>query len=1390
MINQITISWLNQYFNVSCFVNSEHNNDNLNKKNVFILDTGSTKHITNEVFNLTYVSDYFSIKINNVHGKDNNFRLRKGTLKLKGFGEALLIQTCPINIISLTVASERFNVKYIQEKEIFEMESKSQPNLSYIFKLNKSTKLYELCQYTTCGDTDAVHQSSKISHSEPATVLFAKNNDIIPDSNKKINIRNEEKLSKPTMLTSQESLKKYIINRLHLILSHPSKIALKDTLTKCRTYQHLNITASDIDKYLDEECMGCLSNKFYGKLAAVTNKNPEYIGEHVFGDIFFIGHEYMFLITVDDYSNSIQACHLTSKNANALFEGIKNINNVYKQYGHKIVKLYFDGESGISKINNRLKENEITLIVSESGNHIHKVERKLRELKEKIASTLNTLCFKLPVLLLPKLVYWVVESINITTSTTISERNHTPRELFTNTSIINQYALKLNFGDVILSRCHKIGTNKMNTNAEMSIVCGRDLNSNGVVQVLSLNTLKILKRRQYYLQTWNQHVVNHVNKVLKNFKLFDHRVYIKDAHMLNVMLNENVQLIDNSDFFNDHTKITKKQVRFDPIINIKPIQSTIIERDESNIPITDDEDDDDMVIEYENDDQAVEDVRPLVQDDGVLIPENPHIDANENNNNNNNDDANNININIDNPHGMPIDAVNNGIEHPNQHVVDNDHYHMMNNDTHGVNELPLDQIIENENADGLGYYYDTKNKEKYKICNILYYTKHKGEKQVKIKYMSKKGRCKVIEQLVPLGNIKEVDDDFISNIPHISNVHNYYINAINSNLNSIYMNKIQENGRDHIAESQVIENLDAQHHENKSKHYGNLTIKKACEIFGRKDTDGAVCDELSKVHEMEVLKPIHPNDYTQDMWSKTMIAFNFLKEKSKSNGEFIKLKNRLTVNGARQPKSTYDPDDKDAPTVRKETMLLLYNLISYYRLKCATMDIGNAFLHAYNPFEAYVKLDNDTTCYLVNMYPNVYKNNVAKDKSGNLYLICKMQKALYGMINSPKLFNNKISKDLLDYGFKQSIQDPCLYYKGDMKSQNRIFLSLHVDDLMCAADQDKDIQGVYDYLNIKYKKVAFNKYDNINGLDYLNINVKIDENNIVTLSQFGQIEKVLSKYYNSIDDKIGYVSPAKSKLFKSNVDNENDNIDNKINESNNNMIIKDEKIVNEYLAILMSVSYLTFARVDLSTTVSYLATRTHKLTKQDFIKLKRLLGYLLRTKHYTLNLKPKTLELIAYVDSSHASHEDLSSHTGYVVSLGPIENGYNGLIMVNSNKQTSFSLSSCESEIVGILNCSNSIVWWRELLKELNVGNIDSTSTTVLNDNRSAITMLNSGTVNFKRSKHVNLKVKYLNNLIKTKLVKLEYRESETLIADYFTKPLNGAKFREYVKLMLNMKNM
>jgi len=103
---------------------------------------------------------------------------------------------------------------------------------------------------------------------------------------------------------------------------------------------------------------------------------------------------------------------------------------------------------------------------------------------------------------------------------------------------------------------------------------------------------------------------------------------------------------------------------------------------------------------------------------------------------------------------------------------------------------------------------------------------------------------------------------------------------------------------------------------------------------------------------------------------------------------------------------------------------------------------------------------------LVDMYPNTYKNYVTKDKHDKLYIVCKMEKALYGMINSPKLFNDKLSNDLLNFGFKQSIQDPCVYFKGDIESRNRIYVSLHVDDLLVLADQDKDIERVYDYHNL------------------------------------------------------------------------------------------------------------------------------------------------------------------------------------------------------------------------------------------------------------------------------------------------------------------------------------
>lgn len=64
-------------------------------------------------------------------------------------------------------------------------------------------------------------------------------------------------------------------------------------------------------------------------------------------------------------------------------------------------------------------------------------------------------------------------------------------------------------------------------------------------------------------------------------------------------------------------------------------------------------------------------------------------------------------------------------------------------------------------------------------------------------------------------------------------------------------------------------------------------------------------------------------------------------------------------------------------------------------------------------------------------------------------------------------------------------------------------------------------------------------------------------------------------------------------------------------------------------------------------------------------------------------------------------------------------------------------------------------------------------------DNQSAIALMKNGILN-KRSKHIDVKYRFVHDLVKSGVIKLKYCATNEQSADIFTKPLNASKFVEY----------
>ena len=95
---------------------------------------------------------------------------------------------------------------------------------------------------------------------------------------------------------------------------------------------------------------------------------------------------------------------------------------------------------------------------------------------------------------------------------------------------------------------------------------------------------------------------------------------------------------------------------------------------------------------------------------------------------------------------------------------------------------------------------------------------------------------------------------------------------------------------------------------------------------------------------------------------------------------------------------------------------------------------------------------------------------------------------------------------LLDFGFKLSIWDPCVFFK-DVDS-NKIIVAVHVDDEALVSNDSKQLLAVKEYLSKNFKKIS--DMESLNH--YIGIDLKHDNNeNYLYLSQKDMIAIQITK---------------------------------------------------------------------------------------------------------------------------------------------------------------------------------------------------------------------------------------------------------------------------------------
>jgi hypothetical protein len=204
------------------------------------------------------------------------------------------------------------------------------------------------------------------------------------------------------------------------------------------------------------------------------------------------------------------------------------------------------------------------------------------------------------------------------------------------------------------------------------------------------------------------------------------------------------------------------------------------------------------------------------------------------------------------------------------------------------------------------------------------------------------------------------------------------------------------------------------------------------------------------------------------------------------------------------------------------------------------------------------------------------------------------------------------------------------------------------------------------------------------------------------------------------------------------------------------------------------------ARPDIQTAVAFLCTRVKSPDVDDWKKLRRVMLYLRGTPDLPLTLKAGDMSILKWwIDASFATHADMKSHTSVMLTLGK------GAAYAASTKKKLNTKSSTESKVIGVDDGMPPVLWTRYFLEAQGYGIEES----IINqDNQSSILLENNGRgSSSKRTRHINIRYYFVTNRVAAGDVRIQYCLTGVMVADYFTKPLQGTAFRQFRDQIMNI---
>jgi hypothetical protein len=445
--------------------------------------------------------------------------------------------------------------------------------------------------------------------------------------------------------------------------------------------------------------------------------------------------------------------------------------------------------------------------------------------------------------------------------------------------------------------------------------------------------------------------------------------------------------------------------------------------------------------------------------------------------------------------------------------------------------------------------------------------------------------------------------------------------------------------------------------------------------------------------------------------------------KYKADGSVDRYKARLVAKGFTQTHGI-DYMETFSPVAKLNTVRVLLSLAANLDWPLHQLDVKNAFLHGDLDEEVYMDIPPGCT------------------GSAETKIVCKLERALYGLKQSPRAWFGRFSSAMRKYGYHQSNSDHTLFLKH--RQSKVTALIVYVDDMIITGDDAEEISRLQEQLSTEFEM------KNLEGLKYfLGIEVARSKDGIF-LSQ--------RKYVLDLLTEAGLLEckPVDTPIVQ------NHRLGEYLDQVPANKV--------RYQRLVGKLIYLSHTRPDIAYAVSVVSQFMHNPSEDHMSAVIRILHYLKSSPGKGLMFsKNAHLKIEGYTYADWAGNIlDRKSTSGYFTFVG------GNLVTWRSKKQKVVARSSAEAEFRGMAKGLCELIWLRSLLTE--VGFPPDSAMNLFCDNKAAID-ISHNPIQHDRTKHVEVDRHFIKQNLEERIIQFPFVKSEDQLADILTKAISSRNF-------------